>query len=250
MNNLQIAGKKAVHLELDHLPDALNNFEINPERKRKNNALQAEKPAQTLYSFDRLQRVYEEAIRAMGVMMEVRDPYTAGHQQRVSCICVEISKELSLPAQEVKGIQMAALIHDIGKLAFPAEILSKPGKLSDAEFDLIKTHPSVGYGIIKDIEFPWPIAQIILQHHERMNGSGYPAKLSSDNIPLEARILSVADVIEAMASNRPYRPSKGLNMALEEISNNKNILYDGDVVDACLKLFCTKGFNLASNMLY
>ncbi len=186
-------------------------------------------------------RIFEEAIRAMGQMMEVRDPYTAGHQERVSRISFEIAQAMGLPAHQIKGLQLAALIHDIGKLATPSEILSKPGRLSPAEFDMIKTHPRVGYGILKDIEFPWPIALIVLQHHERMNGSGYPDGLSGSDILLEARILSVADVVEAMSSNRPYRASLGINLALEEICQNKQVLYDGNVIDACLKIFAALG---------
>jgi putative nucleotidyltransferase with HDIG domain len=191
-----------------------------------------------------LKRIFEEAIGAMGQMMEVRDPYTAGHQERVSCICAEIAGVMDLTPARVKGLRLAALIHDIGKLAIPSELLSKPGRLNQAEFDLIKTHPTVGYGIVKDIEFPWPIARIILQHHERMNGTGYPAGLRGLDILLEARILGVADVIEAMSSHRPYRPAIGVNLAIEEIRNNKNSLYDENVVEACLKCFTAARFNL------
>jgi putative two-component system response regulator len=183
----------------------------------------------------KMNRVFEEAIRAMGQMMEVRDPYTAGHQTRVSHICVGIAEAMDLPPFFIKGIELAALIHDIGKLAIPSEILCKPGRLSSFEFDLIKTHSFVGYSIAKEIQFPWPIARIILQHHERMNGSGYPNGLAEQDILLEARILSVADVIEAMSSNRPYRPSLGLDQAVTEICKNKNVFFDGDVVDACLQ---------------
>ncbi len=187
---------------------------------------------------------FEETVRAIGQMMSVRDPYTAGHQERVSRISIEIARALDLPVQQIKGIQLAALIHDIGKLAIPCEILSKPGQLSKAEFDMIKTHPSVGYGIIKNIKFPWPIAKIILQHHERINGSGYPDGLAGEEILLETRVLSVADVIEAMSSNRPYRVSLGINAALEEVSRNKNKLYDERVVKACLRLAKSGGFGI------
>jgi len=140
-----------------------------------------------------------------------------------------------MPAQRIKGLELAALVHDVGKLAIPSEILSKPGRLSSFEFDLIKTHPMIGYDIMKGIEFPWPVAQMILQHHERMDGSGYPNGLAGRDLLLESRILSVADVIEAMSSNRPYRPALGLEMPLEEISKNKNVLYDGDVVESFLE---------------
>jgi HD-GYP domain-containing protein (c-di-GMP phosphodiesterase class II) len=187
-------------------------------------------------------RIFEEAVRAMGQMMEVRDPYTAGHQSRVSQICLEIGALMNLPADRIKGLELAALVHDVGKLAIPSEILSKPGRLSSFEFDLIKTHPMIGYDIMKGIEFPWPVATMILQHHERMNGSGYPHGLSQTDLLLESRILSVADVIEAMSSNRPYRAALGVNLALEEICKNKSVLYDGDVVDACLEFFASSGY--------
>jgi HD-GYP domain-containing protein (c-di-GMP phosphodiesterase class II) len=184
-------------------------------------------------------RIFEEAVRAMGQMMEVRDPYTAGHQSRVAQICVEIARLMNLPANRIKGLELAALVHDVGKLAIPSEILSKPGRLSSFEFDLIKTHPLIGYDIMKGIEFPWPVARMILQHHERMDGSGYPNRVSGSQLLLESRILSVADVIEAMSSNRPYRPALGLSLALEEVCKNRNSLYDGDVVEACLEYYAT-----------
>jgi HD-GYP domain-containing protein (c-di-GMP phosphodiesterase class II) len=180
-------------------------------------------------------RIFEEAVRAMGQMMEVRDPYTAGHQARVARMCLEIAELMKLPAPRTKGLELAALVHDVGKLAIPSEILSKPGRLSSFEFDLIKTHPMIGYDIMKGIEFPWPVAQMILQHHERMDGSGYPNGLSGHDLLLESRILSVADVIEAMSSNRPYRPALGLELALAEIRKNKYVLYDGEVVEAFLE---------------
>ena len=189
-----------------------------------------------------INKVFEDFVRAMGQMMEVRDPYTVYHQSRVSLICVAIARLMDLPSFKIKGLELAALVHDIGKLAIPSEILTKPGQLTQYEFDLIKTHPKVGYDIIKGIEFPWPVAKTMLQHHERMNGSGYPGGISDQDILIEARILGVADVIEAMSSNRPYRPAKGISLALEEICVNKHRLYDGDVVDACLEYFATSGY--------
>jgi HD-GYP domain-containing protein (c-di-GMP phosphodiesterase class II) len=193
---------------------------------------------------ERIVRIFESAVRAMGQMMEVRDPYTAGHQARVSRISVKVAQVMALSAERVKGIQLAAMIHDIGKLAIPSEILSKPGKLSAAEFDMIKQHSSVGYSVLKDIEFPWPIAQAVLQHHERMNGTGYPNGLKGQDILLEARILCVADVIEAMSSARPYRPAIGMDLAIAEINKNRDVLYDSQVVEACLEIFKINGFNL------
>lgn len=188
-------------------------------------------------SLERLRRALEETINALTAAVEMRDPYTAGHQRRVTDLACSIAKEMGLPQERIEAIQMAGIIHDIGKILIPSEILSKPGKLSDAAFNMIKTHPQAGYDILKSIEFPFPVAQIVLQHHERMDGSGYPAGLSGEKILLEARILAVADVVEAMASHRPYRPVLGINKALEEITKNRGILYDHDGVDACLRLF-------------
>jgi putative nucleotidyltransferase with HDIG domain len=153
-----------------------------------------------------------------------------------------IAKEMSLPEEQIEGIRMAALIHDMGKITVPAEILSKPAPLSDLEYGLIKNHAQVGHDVLKEMDFPWPLAQIVLQHHEKLDGSGYPQGLSGEEIMLEARILAVADVVEAMASHRPYRPPRGLDKALEEISQNRGVLYDAEVVDVCLKLFSEKRF--------
>ena len=190
----------------------------------------------------RLRKTLGTMIQAMSAAVEARDPYTSGHQRRVAALARSIAEEMNLSRDQIEGIRMAASIHDMGKISIPAEILSMPRKLSKLEFDLVKTHSQAGHDIIKDIDFPWPIANIILQHHERINGSGYPHGLRGDNILLEARILAVADVVEAMASYRPYRPALGLDTALEEITRNKNILYDGEVVEACLKIFREKKY--------
>jgi HD-GYP domain-containing protein (c-di-GMP phosphodiesterase class II) len=152
--------------------------------------------------------------------------------------------EMNLPIDQIDGIRMAAAIHDLGKISVPAEILSKPTKLTNLEFSLIKTHAQSGYDILKDIEFPWPIAKMVLEHHERMNGSGYPNGLTGDNILMESRILAVADVVESMASHRPYRSALGIDKALEEIEKNRGTLYDNAVADACLRLFREKGYQL------
>lgn len=193
-------------------------------------------------SFNKLRRIMEETIRAMASITEVRDPYTAGHQKRVSQLAFAITKEMNLPKEESNGIYMAALIHDIGKINVPAEILSKPTLLTENELDMIKSHPQIAYDILKTIEFPWPVAKIILQHHERMDGSGYPQGLKEKDILLGAKILAVSDVVEAMSSHRPYRPAHSIDMALEEIQKNNGVLYDPDVIDACLKLFTKKKF--------
>ncbi|MFH1022896.1 MAG: HD domain-containing phosphohydrolase [Planctomycetota bacterium] len=193
-------------------------------------------------SSEKLQRAMDGTIHSMSATAEVRDPYTAGHQQRESKLAVAIAKEMCLPAQQVEGIRVAGTLHDIGKIYVPAEILSKPGHLRKNEFNLIKDHSEVGYDLLKDIEFPWPVAQIVLQHHERMDGSGYPQGISGDSIMIEARIMAVADVVESMASHRPYRPAFSTEKALLEIIQKKSILYAPEVVDACVRLFNDKGF--------
>jgi PAS domain S-box-containing protein/putative nucleotidyltransferase with HDIG domain len=193
-------------------------------------------------SFEKLQRTLKETVIALTSAVEIRDPYTAGHQRRVTRLACAIAEEIGLPEEQIEGLRVAGLIHDIGKINVPAEILSKPGRLTDIEFALIKMHPQIGHDILKKIEFPWPVAQIVLQHHERLDGSGYPAAMSDDDILLETRILSVADVVEAMASHRPYRSALGLDKALEEILRNRGYLYDPEVVDVCLRLFTERRF--------
>jgi len=195
-------------------------------------------------SWERLRRTLAGTIQAISTTIEMRDPYTAGHQRRVALLAEAIAREMKLPEAQVEGIRFAAEIHDIGKIYVPAEILSKPTKLTELEYTIIKTHPQAGYDILKNIEFPWPIAQIVLQHHERINGSGYPNALKNGEILLEAKILAVADVVEAMSSHRPYRPSFGLDKALEEIQLNRGRLYEPEVVDSCLRLFKEKRFSL------
>jgi len=184
-------------------------------------------------------------IQAIAVTVEKRDPYTAGHQRRVANLSVAIAMELGLSEDRITGLRLGATIHDIGKIYVPAEILTRPGQLSPMEFEFIKSHPQVGYDIMKDVKLPWPVAEMILQHHERMDGSGYPRGLKGDAILLEARILTVADVTEAMMSHRPYRPALGLEAALAEITQYRGIYYDPAVVDACVHLFRDKGFSLS-----
>lgn len=184
-------------------------------------------------------------LEALTLAVEAKDPHTAGHQRRVADLARTIAMEMGLAGAELDGIRMAAFLHDIGNISLPAEILSKASRLSDAEFSLVKTHPQNGYELLKEIEYPWPVARMVWQHHERLNGSGYPSGLSGEKILLGARILAVADVVEAMASHRSYRPSPGLEKALEEIAAQKGILYDPEVVDACLRIFREKDFRLA-----
>ncbi|MFC1811772.1 HD domain-containing phosphohydrolase [Thermodesulfobacteriota bacterium] len=192
-------------------------------------------------TLENLRKTMKGTIQAMADTVETRDPYTAGHQQRVAQLARAIAENMGLSETQTEGIYMAGIIHDLGKISVPAEILSKPGQISEMEFNLIKIHPQAGHDILKKIEFSWPIAQIVLQHHERMNGTGYPDGLAGEDILLEARILAVADTVEAMASHRPYRPAIGIAFALEEISKHKGIFFDPDVVDACLSLFTEKG---------
>ncbi|MFC1843383.1 HD domain-containing phosphohydrolase [Thermodesulfobacteriota bacterium] len=191
---------------------------------------------------DKLQKALSGTINVVASTVEVRDPYTAGHQRRVATLAQAIAEEMALPAHQIEGIYMAGVVHDLGKIYVPAEILSKPSGLNDIEFNLIRTHSQVGYDLLKTIDFPWPIAQIVYQHHERLNGSGYPQGLSSEQILIEAKIICVADVVEAMASHRPYRPARGVDIALEHIQEESGNLYDSQAVNICLQLFSVKGF--------
>ncbi|MEI6152992.1 MAG: PAS domain S-box protein, partial [Deltaproteobacteria bacterium] len=209
-------------------------FEDITSRKLAEESLQ-----QTL---EKLRKSLAGTIQAMSLTVETRDPYTAGHQRRVSNLARTIAQEIGLSYDTVDTIRMAGIIHDIGKISVPAEILSKPGKITDIEMSLIRVHSQSGYDILKDVGLPYPIAEIVLQHHERLDGSGYPQGLKGNQILLEARIISVADVVEAISSHRPYRPGLGIDVALEEIEKNKGILYDEKVVEVCIKLFRKKGF--------
>jgi len=194
-------------------------------------------------SWEKLHEALEGTIQAMALTIEIRDPYTAGHQRRVSKLASAIAQDLGMSEFQVEGLRVAGDIHDIGKIYVPAEILSKPGQITAIEYGIIKTHPQVGFDILKTIKFPWPVAQIVLQHHERLDGSGYPLGLTSDQIVKEARILTVADIVEAMSSHRPYRPAQGIDKALAEVVQNKGRLYDTDAVDACVKLFQENRFH-------
>ncbi len=221
---------------LGQIIGTLSSGEDITERKRAEDDLKQ--------SFERLRKALGATVNAISSMVETRDPYTAGHQRRVADLARAIATEMGLPNDQIEGIRMAAIIHDIGKISIPAEILSIPRKLTGIEFSLIKTHAQSGHDILRDIDFIWPVAQIVLQHHERMDGSGYPNELTGSEILLEAKILAVADVVEAIASHRPYRPAHGIDVALEEISRNKGVLYDPEVVNASLRLFKEKGFKL------
>jgi PAS domain S-box-containing protein len=204
------------------------------ERKRAQEVLQAQVRQQ--------KRAMEGIIQAMALTIELRDPHTAGHEQRVSQLAAAIAAELGMGDETVEAVRMTAIIHDVGKIYVPAEILSKPGRLNELEFRLIQMHPQVSFDILKVIDFPWPIAAIVLQHHERLDGSGYPQGLKAEHIRPEARVLAVADVVEAMTAHRPYRPAPGLDAALREIEAHRGTLYDAAVVDAAVALFREKRF--------
>jgi len=195
-------------------------------------------------SIDSLRKSLGATIKALSAISEARDPYTAGHQRRVADLARAIATEMKLSSDRIDGIRLAGMIHDMGKIAIPSEILTKPTKLTNLEMEIIKTHAEAGYDILKDIEFPWPIARMVREHHERLDGSGYPRGLKDDNILLESKIIAVADVVEAISSHRPYRPALGISVALEEIERNSGIFYDKTASEACLKLFREKRYTM------
>ncbi len=229
----ELLARVRTHLELYHLQHHLE--EMVEERSRR-----------LLESETRLKNNMLETVTAVAAMVELRDPYTAGHQRRVAQVAEAIAREMGLSDEHIEGLHLAAVVHDLGKINVPSEILSKPGHLTDVEFALIKQHPDFGYEILKGIDFPWPIADIVRQHHERLDGTGYPQGLKGDAIIQEARILAVADVIEAMASHRPYRPGFGTDVALREIEQQRGSKFDTEVVDATLRLFREKNYQLES----
>jgi PAS domain S-box-containing protein len=195
----------------------------------------------------RLETTLDTVTVAVSNMVELRDPYTAGHQRQVAQIAVAIARDLVLPEEDVKGIEVAATIHDIGKIAVPTEILTRPGRLSPAELEIMKTHPQAGHDVVAEILFPWPVAEMVLQHHERLDGSGYPRGLKAGDILMGSRIVAVADVVSAMSSHRPYRPALGLAVALDELQANSGRLYDSDAVDACVRLYSLNALPLTGS---
>ncbi len=200
--------------------------------------------AEHLELIKQVEHSLDNTIIAIASLVEQRDPYTAGHQRRVANLAVAIATDMGLTPGQITGLRMASVVHDIGKIHIPAEILSNPGFLTDAEYVIVKTHAKAGWEVLKNIEFPWPVAEIVYQHHERLDGSGYPRALKGDEILLEARILMVADVIDAMATHRPYRPALGILSALQEIIQQKGTLFDERAVDACVKLFIEKKYEI------
>jgi PAS domain S-box-containing protein/putative nucleotidyltransferase with HDIG domain len=201
------------------------------------------------HSRDRLKHALEDTITAIARAVEARDLYVAGHQRRVAWLSCAIAREMGLSDDQIEGIHMGATIHDIGKIHLPSEILNKPARLFETEFALVKSHPEVGYEILKDVKLPWPVAQIVFQHHEHLDGSGYPQGLKGDNIILEARIVCVADVVEAMACHRPYRPAMGIDKAIGEIEKNKGKFYEPAAVNACVRLLREKKFTFEKELL-
>ena len=237
------------HRELTRLTEEQNRelLELNQdlEKRVRNRTQQLRNNEEELKkTLAQLRSSLEATIQALALTAEARDPYTAGHQRRVADLSRAIAQKMGLPRDQVDGVRMASSIHDLGKIYVPSEILNKPGKIRANEFELVKSHPQVGYEILKTIDFPWPVAEIVLQHHERMDGSGYPNGLKGDEILLEARIVAVADVVESMSSHRPYRPALGIEKALEEIMAGRGRHYDERVVDACLSVFNEDGYTL------
>jgi putative nucleotidyltransferase with HDIG domain len=213
---------------------------LEKEMERYSDYLEQEVQNRTL----QVRKTLSGVIEAIAVITEMRDPYTAGHQQRVAKLACAIAREMGLSEDKIEGLRIAGALHDIGKIYIPAEILCKPGELTALEIAMLHAHSQAGYDILQNIDFPWPISQVVLQHHENIDGSGYPAGLSGDKILLKAKILRVADVLESMASHRPYRPTLGIEKALAEIELNSGIFYDVNVVNICLKLFKEKGYTL------
>jgi putative nucleotidyltransferase with HDIG domain len=238
---------RLARVEIDHLVDKRTAELSRANDELHGKVLETRRSEDYLQStLDRLERSLEGTFRAMSMTLELRDPYMAGHQHRTASLAVAIAQDMGLAWDKIEGLRFAGIIHDIGKIAAPLEIVSKPGRLTKTEFQLVKEHPRVGFEMIKDIAFPWPVAHIILQHHERLDGSGYPEGLVGDAILPEARVLAVADVVEAICSLRPYRPALGIEKALEEVRRGRGIRYDTRAVDACLKLFREGRFSFRS----
>jgi len=230
----EVKARIRTHLSLEDMRQQLKNQNVILEDQV------AQKTAE-------IRQILNASIRSMALMVEIRDPYTAGHQQRVAELACAIAEKMGLPTSTIDGIRIAGILHDVGKIRIPVAILSRAGQLLDAEYEMLKIHPQVSFEIIKDIPFPWPVAQMVLQHHERLDGSGYPQGLKEDEILKEAKILAVADVMEANSSFRPYRPARGIETAMEKLSAQKGIRYDAEAVEACQELFDSQSFTFDAN---
>ncbi|MBW2366867.1 MAG: response regulator [Deltaproteobacteria bacterium] len=228
----EVLARVRIQLSLKKMTESLNNQNILLEQK-----VQEKTTA--------LQEMLNATIKTMALAVEIRDPYTAGHQAKVAQLASAIGKKMDVSVMQLNSIRFAGELHDIGKIRIPEAIINRPGKLLDLEREMIKIHPQIGYDLLKNIPFPWPIADIVLQHHEKLDGSGYPNALKGDQILFEAKILTVADITEAESSHRPYRPTRGLENTLSEIVAHRGRLYDADVVDACWTLFKKDGFTFS-----
>lgn len=247
-------------LDFIHKPIDITELILRIKRILRERRLMLERKVQEEELRDAYQRLNElfnamrislyGTIHVLASIAEKRDPYTAGHQKNVAQLAREIAEQMGLPDDKKEAIFISGMVHDVGKITIPSEILTKPGKLTEVEFELIKEHSKIGYDILKDIRFPWPVAEIVRQHHERMNGSGYPDGLKNEEIHMEARVIAVADVVEAMSSHRPYRPALGVEKALDELEEKKGVLYDPMVVDACIELLKGKDIDSISRQIY
>lgn len=240
---LFLANKELAFQNQEKEKRAAELFLANKELAFQNNE-KANRAAELIIINQELHDALMNTVQVAMILSEMRDPYTTGHERRVAEIAVAISAELCFDRNQQEGIRVAGYLHDVGKIKLPAEILSKPGKLTENEYNLIKDHAQSGYDVLSRVDFPWPIADVALQHHERIDGSGYPKNLKRESIIIEARIIAVADVVEAMSSHRPYRPGLGIEKALAEIERGRALIYDENVVDACLKLFRENGFKI------
>lgn len=236
--NIELERK---NIELIKLQENIHIINRDLEKKIQERTIELE------MTLKKTERIFSQTVKALGTALEKRDPYTAGHQDRVSDISVGIAEILGFDSNRITGLEIASRLHDIGKIYVPPEFLTRPGKLANEEFNVIKMHPKIGFDILKDIEFPWGIAAVVLQHHERLDGSGYPYGLTGEDILLESKILAVADIVETVATDRPYRKAMGLDMALDIINEGRGITLEPDVVDACIALFREGGFTLRSN---
>lgn len=240
---LALANKELVFQNQEKENRAAELVLANEELAFQNNE-KANRAAELIIINQELRDALMNTVQVAMILSEMRDPYTTGHERRVAEIAVAISAELCFNSNQQEGIRVAGYLHDVGKIKIPAEILSKPGKLTENEYNLIKDHAQSGYDVLSRVDFPWPIADVALQHHERIDGSGYPQKLKMESIIIEARIIAVAVTVEAMSSHRPYRPGLGIEKAPAEIEQGRALIYDENVVDACLKLFRQKGFKI------